>query len=78
MKKGIKKAFLWIGGICLTTAGVVVYTKQANKNAFLEGENKALKDQLDSFRANIVKKMVQQSYYNGKSAERAASNIEEK
>ena len=67
----IKKIF-WV----FTTAVVAtVYYKQEKTIARLEGENKILKDQVDKFRQETINKAAQQSYYNGKNAERAAKKF---
>lgn len=74
----MKKIFLCIGGLFATAAGVAVIVKQQNKITYLEGENKVLKDIIKQNSQDIVKRLTQQGYYNGRNAEKAAANIEEK
>ena len=65
----------WLTGaltIAATTLGAVC-GKLVIENNKLKGENDLLKDQLEQ----VLKKAMQQSYHNGRNAERAA-NIEEK
>lgn len=74
----MEKIFLFIGSVIATAAGVAVIVKQQNKITYLEGENKVLKDIVKQNSQDIVKRLTQQGYYNGRNAEKAAANIEEK
>lgn len=74
----MKKIFLCIGSLFATAAGVAVIVKQQNKITYLEGENRVLKDIIKQNSQDIVKRLTQQGYYNGRNAEKAAASIEEK
>lgn len=72
----IKKILWFTGGLFTATVATAAYYKQEKTIARLEGENKILRDQVDKFRQDTIKKAAQQSYYNGRNAEKAANNSE--
>jgi flagellar basal body-associated protein FliL len=75
MKKA-KKILLAIGGAIATAAAGTAVWKMSEKIARLEGENVALKSQVDAYRHETIKTAASQSYHNGRNAERAAKNVE--